>query len=221
MRAQTADGHRVLKATIPGPVGPLEALARVPPHAAGAAVVAHPHPLGGGTMHTKVVHRAARLLAERYALVSVRFNFRGVGASAGMHDEGRGEVDDLAAAAAWARALHPEGPFVLAGFSFGSLCAIGAAPRVGPDALLLVGVPLLRWDRSGVEAMPPVPVCWVQGEADEYGGAELARATALRFGWDLRTVASSDHFFTGRLDAFEAAASELLDPLVPPRAGAP
>ncbi len=97
---------RLLTATIPGPEGPLEALLRVPEPAVGAAVMAHPHPLFGGTMHTKVVHAAAKLLADRLGLLTVRFNFRGVGASAGAHDEGRGEVDDvfhlLRSSEAWA-----------------------------------------------------------------------------------------------------------------------
>jgi alpha/beta superfamily hydrolase len=168
-------------------------------------------------MHTKVVHRAAKLLAARFSLAALRFNFRGVGASAGTHDDGRGEVDDLLAAVRHARSLGEfaaagRGPFVLAGFSFGSVCAIEAAGRLAaagapPDALLLLGVPLLRWDRAGARALAGVPVAWVQGGEDEFGGAELARATAERLGWALAVVAGADHFFAGRLDAFEETAA--------------
>ena len=118
---------------------------------------------------------------------------------------------DLPAAAA--------GPTVLAGFSFGSVCAVEAAGRLvsagaPPDVLLLMGVPLLRWDRSGASALPGVPVAWVQGGEDEFGGAELARATAGRLGWSLTVVDGADHFFTGRLDLFEEAAARELEPLL-------
>src|SRR5512143_2735680 len=94
---------RLVTVTIPGPAGPLEGLLRLPPRPAGTAVVAHPHPRLGGTMHTKVVHRAARLLADAFSLASLRFNFRGVGASAGAYTGGPGETEDLVAAASWLR----------------------------------------------------------------------------------------------------------------------
>ena len=135
---------RLVTVTIPGPAGPLEGLLRLPPRPAGAAVVAHPHPRLGGTMHTKVVHRVARLLADAFGLASLRFNFRGVGASAGLYDGGPGETEDLVAAAAWFRPQYPSGPFVVAGFSFGAICALHAARRLSPDILFLVGVPVGR-----------------------------------------------------------------------------
>lgn len=210
MTRHEADPGRVVPATVGGPAGALEALLRVPSSPAGAAVVAHPHPLHGGTMHTKVVHRTARLLSSRFRLETLRFNFRGVGASEGVHDDGRGEVLDLVAAGRFVRERKPDGAFVVGGFSFGSLCALGASAALSPDVLLLIGVPLLRWDRSGVEALRGTPVVWVQGDEDEFGGGELARATAVRFGWELALVAGADHFFTGRLDAFEAALAERL-----------
>ena len=86
------------------------------------------------------------------------------------------------------------------------------APTLSPleIGLTWIGVPILRWDRSGVEALRGTPVVWVQGDEDEFGGGELARATAVRFGWELALVAGADHFFTGRLDAFEAALAERL-----------
>jgi len=200
----------MLSLTLPGPAGDLEALLRLPAHPSGAAVVAHPHPLFGGTMHTKVVHRAAKLLAERFHLPSLRFNFRGVGASAGSWDEGRGETDDLVAATRWIRERHPGGPLVLAGFSFGSLCAARTASALGPDVLLLVGVPLDRWPEEEARGLEGSNVVWVQGSEDQFGSGELALQTAARHGFRAEVVPGADHFFTGRLDAFERVAAALL-----------
>ena len=191
---------------------------RLPESPRGAAVVAHPHPLHGGTMHTKVVHRAARLLSDRFSLAALRFNFRGVGASQGVHDEGRGEVEDVAAAARWMRNEVPAGPFVLGGFSFGSLAALGAAALGAgeawrPTALLLIGLPLRRW--SVPDAAPVTcPVAWIQGADDEFADAGSARVLAERWGWDLRVVPGADHFFTDRLDAFEAEAGDAIGRLL-------
>lgn len=201
---------RMLSLTIPGPVGDLEALLRLPPHPAGAAVVAHPHPEFGGTMHTKVVHRTAKLLADRFHLAALRFNFRGVGASAGSYDEGRGETDDLVSAVRWTRERYPEGPLVLAGFSFGSLCAARAAVAVSPDVLLLVGVPFDRWPEEETRAIEGKTVAWVQGEEDRFGPGPFAIETSARHGFQVAVVPRADHFFTGRLDGFEKAAVGLL-----------
>jgi len=194
-------------AEIPGPAGRLEALLRRPAAPAGAAVVAHPHPLHGGTMHTKVVHAAARLLADEFGLCALRFNFRGVGASAGEYGEGRGETADLVAAARWLRERQPDGPLVLAGFSFGSVCALHAAPILAPDLLFLIGVPTRRY-RSVPSIPAGIRVFWIQGEDDEYSRPERARALAEGRLWDFAVVPRADHLFTGRLGAFEAAATE-------------
>ncbi len=196
--------------TLPGPAGGLEALLRLPAVPAGVAVVAHPHPLFGGTMHTKVVHRAARLLADRFHLAAFRFNFRGVGASAGVYDDGRGETDDLVAAVRFARERYPDGPLVLAGFSFGSLCAARAAIAVDPDFLLLIGVPFDRWAESEAQAVEGRAVVWVQGEADQFGPGPLALEAATRHGFRAALVPGADHFFTGRLDGLEKVAVGLL-----------
>lgn len=194
---------------IPGPAGPLEALLRSPAVPAGAALVAHPHPRLGGTMRTKVVYRTARLLSERFSLAALRFNFRGVGASAGEYDGGAGETEDLVAAAAWLRALQPDGPFVLSGFSFGSLCALGAAARLAPQVLLLIGIPFIDGEPHGV-VPPRTPVVWIQGERDQYSPAARAREFAAARGWTFLVVPGADHFFTGLLDDFERAAGDAL-----------
>jgi alpha/beta superfamily hydrolase len=207
---------RLESLSLAGPAGPLEAVLRVPPLPAGCAVVAHPHPLHGGTMNTKVVHRAARLLCDRFDLLSLRFNFRGVGASGGTHAGGPGEVEDLVAAAAWVRSRQPEGPLVLGGFSFGSVCALEAASRVRPSALFLIGVPVLRFgEPEGVLPPMAVPAAWIVGDRDEFSPLEAARPLAARNGWRLTVVEGADHFFTGRLGAFEAQAAEALAEILP------
>ena len=200
----------MLSLTLPGPVGSLEALLRLPPNPAGAAVVAHPHSLFGGTMHTKVVHRTAKFLAERFHLASLRFNFRGVGASEGIYDEGRGETDDLVSAVRFTRERYPAGPLALAGFSFGSLCAARAALVVEPTVLLLIGVPSDRWAEEEAKALEGHNVVWVQGAADQFGPGQVALETAARHGFRAAVVPGADHFFTGRLDAFEKTAVSLL-----------
>ncbi len=162
-----APAATLLTVSIPGPAGRLEGLLRSPAAPVGAAVVAHPHPMHGGTMHTKVVHRTARFLSDRFSLAALRFNFRGVGTSEGAYDGGRGETDDLVAAGNWVRRRRPLGPYVLAGFSFGSLCALHASPRLEPDVLLLIGLPVDRWD-GAAPASHAWPVVWIQGERDEF-----------------------------------------------------
>ena len=161
-------------------------------------------------MHTKVVHRAARLLCERFAFAALRFNFRGVGASGGAYDDGRGETDDLVAAGRWIRARQPGGPFVVAGFSFGSLCALRAAPVLGADVLFLIGVPTDRWTGGGGPAPAP-RVVWIQGADDEFSPPETARAIAATRGWDVLVVPGADHFFAGKLDEFEETAGAALE----------
>ena len=194
---------------IPGPAGPLEALLRAPAAPKGVALVAHPDPRHGGTMHTKVVHRAARLLSQRFSLETLRFNFRGVGASAGEYGGGLGETEDVVAAAGWLLARRPGAPFVLSGFSFGSLCALRAAGLLAPDVLFLVGVPIDRWEAAG--AVPPATrVLWIQGGSDEFSAEERAREIARARGWTFLVVPGADHFFTGRLDEFESAAGDAL-----------
>ena len=128
--------------TIEGPAGPIEIAASVPASSRAIAVVAHPHPLFGGTMDNKVVTTVARAFHDAGA-ATFRFNFRGVGASAGTHDEGRGETDDLLVVAEHAARALGELPLWLAGFSFGGGVAIRASTRV-PFAHLVLMAPALR-----------------------------------------------------------------------------
>lgn len=175
----------------------------------GAAVVCHPHPLYGGTMHTKAVYRTAQALAEA-GLVTLRFNFRGVGTSTGSHDEGIGEQDDLRAALDWLERAHPSLPTVVGGFSFGSLVAM----RVGVEddrarALLGLGLPIGLDDRYDFSFLADTdkPVLVVQGEHDEYGSAELVADRLAPLGSHITvvTIRDTDHYFAGRLDDLRSA----------------
>ncbi|MFI5182167.1 MAG: alpha/beta hydrolase [Thermoanaerobaculia bacterium] len=201
------DSARLMRVSIPGPAGLLEGLLRSAADPLGAAVVAHPHPLHGGTMHTKVVHSAAHLLSDEFGLATLRFNFRSVGASAGEYAGGPGETEDLVAAARWLRGRVTGGPLVLCGFSFGSVCALHAASVLTPDLLFLIGLPTRRY-RSIPSAPAGTRVFWIQGEDDEYSRPERARSLAESRFWDFVVIPRADHLFTARLDAFEEAAAE-------------
>ena len=152
-----------------GPAGKLEVAVDVPEAGTarqGTVVICHPYPPEGGTMHNKVVTMLERSLRES-GLATVRFNFRGVGASEGAFDKGRGEGDDLVAVAEWVRRVQPHDALWLAGFSFGSYIALAHAVPLAADALILVAPPVGRgYDFDAIE-LPACPWLVVQGEADE------------------------------------------------------
>ncbi len=153
---------------LPGPAGLLEVSVDLPDAAdarAGYAIVCHPHPLEGGTMHNKVVTMAARSLRE-LGLTTVRFNFRGVGESQGSYDSGRGETLDLLAVAQWAQHALPDRALWLAGFSFGAWIALLGARHLPVAQVISIAPPAGRWDFSAV--LPPAcPWLVIQGEADD------------------------------------------------------
>lgn len=151
-----------------GPAGVLEASVDLPDAAQarpGTAIVCHPHPLHGGSMHNKVVVMVERSLRE-LGLATVRFNFRGVGASEGEYDEGRGETLDLLAVAEWVQRERPDDALWLAGFSFGSYVALLAARHLPVKQMISIAPPLGRWDFSAA-LPPPCPWLVVQGEDDD------------------------------------------------------
>jgi len=187
--------------SIAGPAGPIEALLEDPqaPANAGFAVVCHPHPLYGGTMTNKVVHTVARSLQEQ-GMPTVRFNFRGVGRSAGQFDEGRGETADALAVVAWGRERWPGVPLILAGFSFGSMVALLATPAAQPAELITVAPAVSNAGYAAVER-PACPWLIIQGTADEVVDCAQVEAFAARFAPPpaLRLLPGVDHFFNGRL----------------------
>lgn len=196
MRAAT---RRVL---IAGPAGQIECAIDAPDgeHADtghGIALIAHPHPLYGGTLDNKVVQTLARCFVE-LGYVAVRPNFRGVGATEGEHDEGRGEVEDLAAVLEYAQAQfggETPAPPVLAGFSFGSFVQTCLAERVKPERMVLVGVAVKRFDARPV----PGDTLVIHGEVDET--VPLADVLDWARPQDLPVIVvpGADHFFHQRL----------------------
>ncbi|MFA6984782.1 MAG: alpha/beta fold hydrolase [Arenimonas sp.] len=153
---------------LPGPAGAIEVAVDLPAaHDArrGIAVLCHPSPPEGGTMHNKVVTMTARALAE-LGIAAVRFNFRGIGQSEGSFDDGRGEVLDLLAVARWAHAVHPDDVLWLGGFSFGSWVALQAARQLPVQQMISIAPPVGLRDFTGV-LPPPCPWLLIQGESDE------------------------------------------------------
>lgn len=191
---------------IPGPAGRLEALLEEPDHTEPreAALVCHPHPRHGGTMHNKVVYRIARALRSQGAAV-LRFNYRGVNLSEGLYDRGVGEVDDARAALELLRSRYPQLPVTVAGFSFGSRIALLVAPGC-PEArrAIAVGFPARYFATEHFPASP-VPRHFVLSTHDEYSPrAEFeAGYRLLPEPKSLAWVDARDHFFGGALDVFE------------------
>lgn len=153
---------------LPGPAGAVEVAVDVPEPGTermGVALICHPHPLHGGTMHNKVVTMVARSVRE-LGLATVRFNFRGVGKSEGEHDNGRGETLDLLAVGEWLAKVRPQHALWLAGFSFGAYVALLGARHLPVRQMISVAPPAGRWDFSAV--LPPTcPWLVVQGEDDD------------------------------------------------------
>ncbi|HYK41821.1 MAG TPA: alpha/beta fold hydrolase [Thermoanaerobaculia bacterium] len=200
--------EKIVSVVFAGPAGRLEGLWKDPtPPARGSAVFAHPHPRGGGTLHSKVVYRASRALAAA-GFGTLRFNFRGVGASEGVFDEGRGETDDVRAALD--EAVRRGGlPLVAGGFSFGSAAALRASaadPRVA--AFVGVGLPVATESVFGVE-VPKVPALFVVGEEDTYGPPERLRSF-LGGRASMTVIPGADHFFAGHLEELETVIAEFL-----------
>jgi alpha/beta superfamily hydrolase len=192
---------------IAGPAGAIEALLEDPQGTprTGFGVICHPHPLHGGTMQNKVVHTLARALQEQ-GLPTLRFNYRGVGRSEGVYDEGRGEGADALAVIHWGRVRWPDAPLVLAGFSFGAMVALRIAAAAQPERLITVAPPVTREQLQDL-APPPCPWLIVQGEADELVDYREVQAWAARFDPPplLRLLPGVDHFFHGRLHELRAA----------------
>jgi len=184
---------------IDGPAGKLEASLRTAESPRGAVVLAHPHPLFGGTLHNPVVFHADREL-NRSGLTTLRFNFRGVEGSDGFHDEGRGEIGDVGAAAAWVRTITPGTPLILVGYSFGARCAIAQAIEDKTIAgVVAIGLPVRLY---AFDDLPSLfrPLAVVQGTIDEFGPIEEVEAVISRASpiGRLYVVPGASHLFPGR-----------------------
>jgi alpha/beta superfamily hydrolase len=190
------------------------ALAAVPP---AFGVICHPHPLYGGTMDNKVVWTLARAFQELGA-PTIRFNFRGVGASQGSHDGGRGEVADLLALVAYGRERWPQSALWLAGFSFGGVVALRAAAAAHPGRLVAVAPGITRVEGDP----PPAPACpWliVQGDADDVVPPEavIAWARTLSPAPELTVLPGAGHFFHGRINELRDTVLEFMRRAPPAR----
>jgi len=198
---------------IPVGHGRLEAILKEPVHEPrkGVALLLHPHPLGGGTMHNKVVFRAAAALNE-VGLTTLRINFRGVGQSTGVHDEGQGEMDDARAGLEYLINKFPGDEIVVCGFSFGARVGMEVGmtdPRV--QYLISIGTPLNSFNFSFLEQCNK-PLLFVHGETDEFGELAKLRELVAKIGnshhVDLVVIPNTGHFFDNHLDELKQAIIE-------------
>lgn len=201
-----------------GPVGPLEVAVDVPEASVGnlpfTAVVCHPLSTEGGSMHNKVVTMVARALRE-LGITVVRFNFRGVGESAGSFDNGDGEQQDLAAVVAWMREHRPQDTLWLAGFSFGAYVSLRACEALKPQALISIAPPAGRWDFDGVR--PPGHWLLVQGDADEIVDPQAVYdwIDSLDAKPELVRMPDTSHFFHRKLIDLRGAIQHGVRPWLP------
>jgi len=191
--------------------GRLEAILKEPRSGPikGVALVLHPHPLFGGTMHNKVVFRAASALNDA-GLITLRINFRGVGQSTGQHDEGRGEREDARAALDYLTENYPSQRITLCGFSFGA--RVGLEVGMSDDRvrqMISIGTPVDKYDFSFLKGSQK-PILFVQGERDEYGNADRLRELVgkIKAPVELKVIAGAGHFFDNQLDELKAAITE-------------
>jgi alpha/beta superfamily hydrolase len=206
----------VLRLSIPGQAGALEAIAEDPGVPGESyAVVCHPHPLFGGTMQNKVVTTVARALQES-GIPTLRFNFRGVGASGGAFDQGAGETADAQAVASWGEQRWPGRTLVLAGFSFGGYVALRLAQQrdlqnLAPRLLITIAPAVQSFDAEST-SVPRCPWLIIQGDADDVvdPAAVIHWATLLSPKPQLWVLQGAGHFFHGRLPELREAVTTTL-----------
>lgn len=197
---------------LPGAAGDIETLVAMPATPPrGLAVVCHPHPLHGGALSNKVTYQLASC-ALKAGLVTARFNFRGVGRSAGSHDHGRGETDDTLVVTQALRDALPGKPLLLAGFSFGAFVALKAAARARPQLQVSIAPPFTYFAGEPLPVRPDAPWLVVHGRDDEV--VPYAEATAVLQQFqpppELVTLDGVGHFFHGRLGDLERAVSTFI-----------
>ena len=198
--------------TLIGPAGGLEAILEQPKSSSevGCAVVCHPHPLHGGTLHNKVVHTLSRAFMN-CDFSTLRFNFRGVGDSDGIFDNGEGELQDVLAAVSWMRERSPHLPLWLAGFSFGAAMAVRAAVESTPAGLVSVAPATSRF-AGNLNGQPDCPWLIVQGDQDELVPVDetIDWVNTLNPGPELQVFADTEHFFHGKLVLLRNAVEEFI-----------
>jgi len=193
------------KLRIDGPGGKIETVIDDPgAERRGLALIAHPHPLHGGSLENKVVTTIAKTLLD-LGYVAVRPNFRGVGLSEGEYDHGEGEVADMQAVLDFVRARYPDLPLVLAGFSFGAVVQSRLNASAQPKHLLLVG-PAVNLFQMGTA---PTHTLVIHGECDELVPIDQVRAWATQHGVTLAVVRDADHFFHKKLSELKQHILEL------------
>lgn len=198
---------------IPASHGQLEAILKEPAgEIKGVALVCHPHPLGGGTMHNKVVFRLAAGLADA-GLVTLRFNFRGVGASSGDHDEGRGEQQDVRDALDYLSANYPDQEITQAGFSFGTW--VGSQVAMNDDRvvrLISIGTPVDKYANFDYLEGLQKPILFVHGDSDEFGSVEnlkkLVENVSQSAETELFIFENCGHFFDQHLDRLRSTVKD-------------
>jgi alpha/beta superfamily hydrolase len=207
--------RRIESLSLEGPAGRLEALLEEPEDREPrlGAIVCHPHPLYGGTMHNKVVYRIARGL-RRAGMVVLRFNFRGVGKSQGEHGHMAGEVEDARAALGYLRERYPALPFALAGFSFGSRAIMQLGCEVGGAQFLLAAGFATRMGPVDFLAACRTPKIFIHSTHDEFGPRpEFERLYAqIAEPKQLVWIEAADHFFAGALEELEERVREAAEP---------
>lgn len=209
--------NQILHVNIPTPQGHLEGILK--PEEEGTqpvytSIVCHPHPLGGGNMHNKVVFKVAQTL-QGLNIPALRFNFRGVGHSTGSYDEGRGEMDDVRYALEFLSRRYPGVPTIIGGFSFGSYVAL----KVGANddraqALIGLGVPARMFQEDTLQNCHK-PKFFVHGTEDELTPYDLTirwfeQVPAPK---SMITIEGADHFFQGRLDEVQAVIASFIHTL--------
>ena len=206
--------NQVLRVNIPTPQGHLEGILKpeeehVQPHY--TALICHPHPLYGGTMHNKVVFKAAQIL-QALNVPSLRFNFRGVGHSTGTYDEGRGEIDDARYALEFLSRRYPGVPSIIGGFSFGAYVGLTvAASDDRVQAMIGLGVPARMFDGNTLQDSHK-PKLFIHGTADEVAPYDLAQQWFEQVPAPKRMIAvqDADHFFQGRLEEVQAIIADFV-----------
>lgn len=195
--------------------GRLEALYREIPDPMAVSVVCHPLPTHGGTMHNKVVFRAAKGL-EDAGVATLRFNFRGAGASQGKFEAGEGEQRDFEAALAWIRKKHPDKPVLAGGFSFGSWVASRVScDSADVDAIFLLGAPINKYSLHYLRSCDK-PKLVIQGDRDEFGDAEKLAELAMQWpATETIIVEGADHFFVRQLDFVQESMRQWAAEIVP------